>query len=172
MFSCGPKTVFKIDTINVIECENKEHHKHFHDPQRRFKAFFSIVKNKSKFIIMALTLNPGQQDVVGIEIYDSITGQVLDKAVGTGQTYNVDDASVLTIATDADATKEDLTAAAAGTANLSGTVLADLSAYGLGSAVTLAVPATPVTVQSLVTVTPAARFVFADPTTPAAPPQA
>ena len=166
MFSCGPKTEIKINTINIFECEDKDHHKHFHDPQRRFKAFFSIVKNKSKFIIMSLTLNPGQQDIVGIEIYDSITGNVLTTAVATGQTYSVDDATILTLAPDADATKEDITAAAAGTANLSGTVTADLSSYGLGSAVVLSVPATPVTVAPLVTVTPAARFTFAPPTTP------
>lgn len=162
----GPHTEVNIEQVNIFECSNPEHHHHFHDPRKRFKAFFVIYKYKSKLAIMALTLNPGQTDVVGIEIYDSITGNVLDQAVASAQTYNVDDASILAIAPDTDATKEDLTAAAAGTANLSGTVTADLSAYGLGAGVVLSVPPTPVTVAPIVTVTPAARFVFAPAVTP------
>jgi hypothetical protein len=161
-----PETQVNIEQLNIFECSEPKHHHHFHDPHKRFRAFFSLNKRSSKVLIMALTLNPGQTDVVGIEIYDSITGNVLDQAVASNQQYAVDNASILTIAPDADTTKEDLTASAAGTANLSGSVTADLSAYGLGSGVVLSVPATPVTVASVVSVTPAARFVFAPPVTP------
>jgi len=155
----GPKTEINIEKVVIHECYHE-------NVQSRFRAFFSINKQSSKLLIMALTLIQGQTDVVSIEIYDSITGNLLDKAVASNQQYATDNAGVLAASPDTDATKEDITAAGPGTANLSGSVTADLSAYGLGNAVVINVPPTPVTVTPNVTVTPAARFAFAPPVTP------
>lgn len=129
----------------------------------RFIAFFSTqsFNKKSKLLIQMLTLQIGQPgDVIGIEIYDSITGNVLDKAVASGQTYSVDDATIVSAAPDADPTKEDVEPLAAGTTNIEGSVTADLTAYGLGAAVVLSIPPAPITViPAAVQVTPAARLV-------------
>lgn len=157
-----PTTVIVISET-IIEVEGHQYHHHKH----RFKAYFSINIKNSKFLIMALTLNQGQTDVVGIQVIDSITNNVLDKAVLSAQTYAVADSTIVGATPDTDATKEDLVASAGGTTNLDGTITADLSAYGLGTAVVLQVQTAPITVVPAVTVTPQAVFVFAPPVTPA-----
>lgn len=138
-------------------------------PAPRFIAFFSIHKNKSKFLIMSLTLNKGDKVVVGIQVIDSITGSVLGEAKLSGQQYVDDNLTSVGATPDADGASEDLEALDGGLANLSGSVTADLSAYGLGSAVVLPVAAVPVNVITPVTVAPLAQFVFS-PVTPATAP--
>ncbi len=128
------------------------------------KAVFFIKYQHNKLNFMALTLNQGQKVVVGIQVIDSSTGNVLTSAKLSGQSYSADNTTILSIAPDAaDATSEDVTAAAGGTANLSGSVTADLSAYGLGTSVVLPVAPDPITVVVPVTVTPQAVFVFGTP---------
>jgi hypothetical protein len=139
-------------------------------PEHHFVAFFSINSKQNQFLIMSLTLQVGQTDVVGIQVVDSISGNVLTNAVLSGQTYSGDNTAAVGLAPDADATKEDLTALAAGVSNLSGSVTADLSAYGLGTAVVLPVAPVPVSVVPAVTVAPVAQFIFAPPVTPAPAP--
>lgn len=137
----------------VIEIEGEKFHHHNH---HRFSAVFFITIDKNTFLIMdKLTIDLGQTVTVGIEIYDKKSGKVLDKAVASAQTYAVDDPTKVTAAADADPTKEDLTGADFGTASLTGTVVADLSAYGLDAATPLSVDALPLAVAP----TPAARFV-------------
>lgn len=140
-----------------------------HKPLHHFVAFFFVHHKQSKFLLMSLTLNPGQTDVVGIQVIDSISGVVLSKAVLSGETYAVDNAAAVGAVPDANPAQEDLTAVAVGTANLNGTVTADLSAYGLGKAVVLPVTPAIVNVVPAVTIAPQAQFVFAPPVTPAAP---
>lgn len=110
---------------------------------------------------MSTTLNVGQKIPVGIQVIDSLTGTVLANAKLSGQTYAVDNTAAVTEAPDADPTKEDLTAVAAGAANLTGTVVADLSAYGLSAADTLTVvPAVVNVVVPPPPIAPQAVFVF------------
>lgn len=116
---------------------------------------------------MSLTLNAsgaGSTDVVSIQVIDSLTGNVLSNAVLSGQQYNIDNSGIVAETPDANPADADLKAVAVGTANLSGQVTADLSAYGLGSAVVLPIAAVPVNVVAPPPqIAPQAQFVFAPP---------
>lgn len=131
----------------------------------RFIAFFFTQSfYKSKFFIMQLNLAVGQKgDVLSIEIYDTVTGNVLSSAVGSAPTYAIDHPEFAALAADVDPLKEDISPVAEGAAVLSGTITADLSAYGLGTGVVLNVDPVNVVVAPAPPppVTPAARIVTA-----------
>lgn len=106
---------------------------------------------------MSQTIIVGGKTVWGIEVYDTTSGDVLTNAVLSAEQYTTDNAAATTLSPDvATPSEEDIIGAAPGTANISGSVTADLSAYGLGNAVVLPVSAVPLTV--ITPVTPAARF--------------
>ena len=115
---------------------------------------------------MSLNLTVGQpvRELLTIQIYDTVTGNVLGSAVESAPTYAVDNVAIAAIAPDATTpSAEDVTPVAAGNASITGTVTVDLSAYGLGTGVVLNVDPLPVVVSPAPPppVVPAARFVAA-----------
>lgn len=117
---------------------------------KRFHAFFFIqtFNNQKNYITMGFNLTvggPGEK--IGIQIIDLNTGQPLPQAVASNQQYSIDNPAIVSAVPDTtDPTEEDIAPVAAGTANLSGSVTADLSAYGLGTGVVLPVAPAPVVV--------------------------
>ena len=116
----------------------------------RFHAFFSIqtFTNLQKIITMGFSLTVGQPgEKIGIQIIDLNNGNPLPQAVASAQTYSVDNPAVVAATPDATTpSEEDIAPVAAGSANLTGQVTVDLSAYGLGNAVVLTVAPAPITV--------------------------
>lgn len=137
-----------------------------HHKRKHVRAVFIIKYKYNKFTFMALTLTQGQTDVVGIQVIDSLTGNILTQAALSGQNYAIDDATIVAAVPDTtDPTSEDLTASTTntGTANLTGSVTADLSAYGLGVQ-TLQIAASPINVIAAAPqIAPQAQFVFGNP---------